>query len=915
MYSELFQPYRALGHVCDSVPFHLKRLGNATFVTVAIGRAWQVYNCEKLRLCLIGPHSDRKIRAIASTKDLTFTAHGCDVYMWKRAVLVHKLKGHVEPVSHLLIFGDYLLSVCENQVLRLWDLSGDGEPTSQVLEFPTSSRVTALMHPPTYLNKICVGFADGRMELWNIKTKTRIHAFDTSKFSEGRDPVGISSIVQSPAVDVVGIGLTDGAIIIHNLLVDQIVLRFTQANGLPVTTLAFRTDGFPFLLSGSTQGQLAVWDLNKKALVDTIPEVHQGGVTAMQFLAGEPLLITSGADNSLKMWIFDQQNGSARLLKSREGHSQPPTKLRFYGDGSSILTSGLDRALRAFSVVRDQQSQELSQGALVKKAKAYATKIDFLRLSEIADFQASNTQERRWSNIVTCHKEDAVAHTWSFENKALAKHKLLNDQLAASPVTAVGISACGNFGIIGMADGRVEKYNLQSGFIRAEYGGKFGSSEWVGHTRSVTGLAVDGLNACLISASLDSTIKFWNFKQKSLLQSISTSAPVCQILFQRESDLLAVATDDLLVSVYDSHTYKAVRLFKGLTHRVTDMAFTPDGRWLVISSMDSCVRVFDLPSGRLIDWLAFDAAVTSLAFSPKGDFLATTHANNLGIFLWANRSYFTNVFLDCVPRAAVEMNLPVQYTKDQDSVVVEVPRQKRKFSALEQTETKKPRSEEVDIFAPVAFTPSPIPKEDMFTFSALPKARWVNLTKLDLIKERNKPKNPPKAPMEAPFFLPTLTGLTTKLDVSGIKEDDKTETSHLIRSNAQFEESKFVRLLAASPSPENNDAVSDYLRGLGPAAIDTDIRSLGLVLGSEDTQLGLFLDWINSALQTKRNYELLQGILNLFLKVHGDTIAQHPALVDKAKLLGATQRAAWRRLEKKFQFTNCLVAHFGKTQM
>lgn len=393
MYSELFQPYRALGHVCDSVPFHLKRLGNATFVTVAIGRAWQVYNCEKLRLCLIGPHSDRRIRCIASVKDTTFTAHGCDIYVWKRAELVHKLRGHVEPVSHLLIFGDYLLSVCEGQVLRLWDISSDKEPTSQELELSSSARVTALIHPPTYLNKIVIGFADGRMELWNIKTKTRIHVFDTSKFTEGKTPAGISAIVQSPAVDVVAIGLTDGSIILHNLLVDEVVLKFKQANGLAVTTLAFRTDGFPFLLSGSVQGQLAVWDLNKKALVDTISEVHQGGVTAMQFLAGEPLLVTSGADNSLKMWIFDQQNGSARLLKSREGHSQPPTKLRFYGDGSSILTSGLDRALRAFSVVRDQQSRELSQGALAKKAKAYATKIDFFAFG--GDFRLSSKQHTR----------------------------------------------------------------------------------------------------------------------------------------------------------------------------------------------------------------------------------------------------------------------------------------------------------------------------------------------------------------------------------------------------------------------------------------------------------------------------------------------------------------------------------------
>jgi len=45
--SLLFQPYRAIGFVCDSTPFHFKRLGQQNFVTLAIGKAWQVFNVSK----------------------------------------------------------------------------------------------------------------------------------------------------------------------------------------------------------------------------------------------------------------------------------------------------------------------------------------------------------------------------------------------------------------------------------------------------------------------------------------------------------------------------------------------------------------------------------------------------------------------------------------------------------------------------------------------------------------------------------------------------------------------------------------------------------------------------------------------------------------------------------------------------
>ena len=40
---------------------------------------------------------------------------------------------------------------------------------------------------------------------------------------------------------------------------------------------------------------------------------------------------------------------------------------------------------------------------------------------------------------------------------------------ANAPVTAVAISCCGNFGLVGNAAGRVDRYNMQSGLHRGTY--------------------------------------------------------------------------------------------------------------------------------------------------------------------------------------------------------------------------------------------------------------------------------------------------------------------------------------------------------------------------------------------------------------------------------------------------------------
>ncbi|KAJ7356167.1 WD repeat-containing protein 36 [Desmophyllum pertusum] len=128
----------------------------------------------------------------------------------------------------------------------------------------------------------------------------------------------------------------------------------------------------------------------------------------MKFLASQPLLATNGPDNSLKIWIFDQPDGSDRLLSL----------------GVNILSAGLDRSLRFISTVRDARSCELSQGSLTKKSKSRGVQMEELKLAPIIDFSSEDARQSAWDNIVTCHQGDKVARTWSFQKKCIGKHHL-----------------------------------------------------------------------------------------------------------------------------------------------------------------------------------------------------------------------------------------------------------------------------------------------------------------------------------------------------------------------------------------------------------------------------------------------------------------------------------------------------------
>eukprot|EP01083_Nonionella_stella_P259304 885525_1 len=64
------------------------------------------------------------------------------------------------------------------------------------------------------------------------------------------------------------------------------------------------------------------------------------------------------------------------------------------------------------------------------------------------------------------------------------------------------------------------------------------------------------------------------------------------------------------------------------------MVFSADARCLLTTCMDGGVRVFDLHSGRFIDHARFERPQTSIAFSPTGEFLVTSHVDSVRLFLW-----------------------------------------------------------------------------------------------------------------------------------------------------------------------------------------------------------------------------------------------------------------------------------------
>jgi U3 small nucleolar RNA-associated protein 21 len=358
------------------------------------------------------------------------------------------------------------------------------------------------IHPSTYVNKILLGGSSrisndnnnsnnnhkrqDAMVLVNVKTGKIIHNFTCLPTvpvgSKGKIASSeITALEQSPAVDTIAVGTSQGMVHLVNTRHDRLLfsLRHKSRNdtkgsnnsntkAVTITSIAFRTDGAALqygiapMAVGRSDGNITIWDLTPpkqedsdeedgaplpppplgRTILSEMEKVHSpGGVAKLEYFPGEPLLLSTGThSNSVLMHIFDNPDHSGRLLRQRKGHTSPPQTVRYLhpgaGAGGGILVNaadgtdaracqilssgGSDRTLRLFSTVRTVLDKEYSQGkGLEKRAKQLGmeSKAELL-LPRLTAMVTSEARSRDWGDLVTIHEDHAFAYVWSSKRGA-----------------------------------------------------------------------------------------------------------------------------------------------------------------------------------------------------------------------------------------------------------------------------------------------------------------------------------------------------------------------------------------------------------------------------------------------------------------------------------------------------------------
>lgn len=259
-----------------------------------------------------------------------------------------------------------------------------------------------------------------------------------------------------------------------------------------------------------------------------------------------------------------------------------------------------------------------------------------------------------------------------------------------------------------------------------------------------------------------------------------------------------------------------------------------------------------------------------MTFSPTGSYLATAHADLLGIYLWFNKTLYTHVSLRPIT--------------EEDQIVEPLP-----LTGINQDSFQCPIDNDNDEYV------SKDQIENTITMSGFNDARWQNILNLDAVKNRNKPLQPPKVPAVAPFFLPTVESVNFQFDIDSIL--DKNDPLQKVRPKTLIQ-TPFTRQLMKAQTLDDYLALFNQLKLMGPSALNYEVRCLSPEVGGNIELMVKFLELLKQVSKSNKDFELSQSYLGVFLKYNGRALVQNSEVINMLDQFPIDN--PWQQLQNDF---------------
>ncbi|MCD4834381.1 MAG: hypothetical protein K8R31_11340 [Bacteroidales bacterium] len=298
---------------------------------------------------------------------------------------------------------------------------------------------------------------------------------------------------------------------------------------------------------------------------------------------------------------------------------------------------------------------------------------------------------------------------WDIANLEMPHQTILENPFGQK---ALGVTTDGKWLICATDDSKILLLNITNNVEMDQ--------ELVGHTRSVTGIAVAPNNEYFISSSNDKTIRKWDLntfngeifiESESKINSIEISPDsksivagtqdgkisiwdvndttkanvindeskiaITAVKYNNTGNWLATGNSNGDIMIWDSKTFEAIENLEGRKSRINDIDFNIDDKLMATSSQDGTARMWDCTNlnNQPIELTDHESWVLSSIFSPDGKKLVTSSKDKDRIIIWSTKSeYLATDIYDRITRnmSIEEWNVYVAKDVEYERTIAEI---------------------------------------------------------------------------------------------------------------------------------------------------------------------------------------------------------------------------------------------------
>jgi WD40 repeat protein len=399
-------------------------------------------------------------------------------------------------------------------------------------------------------------------------------------------------------------------------------LKELKGHAESVESIAFSPNG-KLLASGGLDKTVRLWDTGDGREVQNLGS-HADSVYCVAWSPNGSLLASAGREGTIKIWDVEGKKESKLLAikDSKDGVVQ----VVFGADNKTLYACGFDKFIHVWDVAAGKEVGKL--GPMPDNLFGLAINTDGSLVAAAAydgNLRLWNTKTRQGKviQLQDGKKKTAVTFCIAFapDGKSVATGHEANN--------AVRVTRLEKFVAVAVERSSEEK----------KTGGGLLPSELRGHTGVVHHVAFSPDGSMLATASFDKTIKIWDAETGKELNTLKghTDHVYC-VAFSSDSTMLASGSRDKSIRVWNVRDGKLLKELKGHTESVDTVAFNPNGKVLASGSVDKSVRLWNIVTGTEIAKLGEHSdGVNWLAWGPHGLTLAS--AGNDGIIkIWDGAS-------------------------------------------------------------------------------------------------------------------------------------------------------------------------------------------------------------------------------------------------------------------------------------